>query len=70
MSHIDKYECKPTLTKNDVCQIGNFSLGKLNTLIKARQIPFVKIGRLVRFRPEDINSFLSGNLQEVKNENK
>jgi hypothetical protein len=31
-----------------------------------RGLPFVRIGRLIRYRPEDIEAFISGNTQHPK----
>lgn len=31
-----------------------------------RRIPFVKVGRLVRFRPQDVEAFVSSNLVEAR----
>ena len=32
---------------------------------EARALPFVRVGRLVRYRPEDVDRFITDNMQEV-----
>jgi excisionase family DNA binding protein len=46
------------LDKIQAAQRINISLRNLDNRIKAGTIPFVKIGRLVRFIPRDIEKFI------------
>jgi excisionase family DNA binding protein len=51
--------CQSLLDKIQAAERINISLRNLDNRIKAGTIPFVKIGRLVRFIPSDIEKFIA-----------
>lgn len=51
------------LTAPDVARILNISKGAAYKLIQLKQIPSVRINRNVRVRPEDLDEFISQNLE-------
>ena len=46
------------LTKRDVCGVMKISIGKLDGLIKDNEIKYLKLGKSVRFREADINTYI------------
>ena len=44
--------------KETVCQRLSISLSLLNKLIRSDALPFIKIGRAVRFKGEVLNEFI------------
>lgn len=46
------------LTKRDVCGVMKISIGKLDGLIKDKEIKYLKLGKSVRFREADINTYI------------
>jgi excisionase family DNA binding protein len=46
------------LTRKDVMDYLRISHGTLDKLIKAREIPFIKLGRRVLFKKSDIDTWL------------
>lgn len=48
------------LTTRQVCQALNCSRNTVARLVATRKLPKVKLGRAVRFRPEDIRQMLEG----------
>jgi len=51
------------LTAPDVARILNISKGAAYNLIQLKQIPSIRINRNVRVRPEDLDEFISQNLE-------
>jgi excisionase family DNA binding protein len=51
------------LTAPDVARILNISKGAAYKLIQLKQIPSIRINRNVRVRPEDLDEFISQNLE-------
>jgi excisionase family DNA binding protein len=47
----------------------NISIHTLRAWISQRRIPFIKLGRGVRFRPEDLNEFINSCAVEAKRYN-
>jgi excisionase family DNA binding protein len=41
------------------------SVRTMRRMTELRTIPFVKVGRLVRFRPQDIERYITSNMTEV-----
>jgi excisionase family DNA binding protein len=37
---------------------------------EGRGLPFVRVGRLVRYRPEDVEKFIADNMQDVSADGK
>jgi excisionase family DNA binding protein len=50
----------PLLGIDDVAQWLGVEVGFVRRLIAQRRIPFVKIGRYVRFDPEDVSAWIDG----------
>jgi excisionase family DNA binding protein len=46
------------LSKRDLYEMLDVSLGTVNNMIKENRIPYYKIGKSVRFNYEEINNFL------------
>jgi len=46
------------LTKNNLCELLQCEETTLSHLVKSRQIPFLIIGREVRFNPDSIETWL------------
>ena len=49
------------LKKREVCEMMNVSIGKVDSMMK-NGLPYIKDGRNVRFRLEDINHYLEEKL--------
>ena len=49
------------LTINDLSQITSLKESHIRSLIFKKQIPHIKMGRLIRFRLQDIEDFLKIN---------
>jgi excisionase family DNA binding protein len=54
------------INKKELCEIMGISIGKVDGLIKDNKIRYLKIGKNVRFRDIDINSFLNRNYKEER----
>ena len=47
------------ITKNDLIERYSISLSKIDKDIKAKKLSYVKIGRAVRFRQQDIENYIT-----------
>jgi len=47
------------ITKNDLIERYAISLSKIDKDIKAKKLSYVKIGRAVRFRQQDIENYIT-----------
>ena len=47
------------ITKNDLIERYSISLSKIDKDIKANKLSYVKIGRAVRFRQQDIENYIT-----------
>lgn len=54
------------IKKKDLCKMMGISIGKVDGLIKDNKIRYLKIGKNVRFREADINSYLDRNYKEER----
>lgn len=56
---------KPLLTKEDVSEILGVSTGTLAVwrATKRYNLPYVKSGRLIRYREEDVEAFITSRLR-------
>ena len=54
------------INKKELCEIMGISIGKVDGLIKDNKIRYLKIGKNVRFRDIDINSFLNKNYKDER----
>jgi excisionase family DNA binding protein len=56
---------KPLLTKEDVSEILGVSTGTLAVwrTTKRYNLPYVKSGRLIRYREEDVEAFITSRLR-------
>jgi len=48
-----------SLTKADICRVGKVSLATVNRWLKRRQLPSVKVGRLVRVPRSAVEQLLA-----------
>lgn len=55
----DQVEVKPPATRREACEFLNISLPTLDTLIRTNQIPSFCIGRQVRIRWTDLESYVN-----------
>jgi len=54
------------LTEGEVAQLCGITKPCLRRWrYEARELPFVRVGRLVRYRTEDVERYISSNLQPV-----
>jgi excisionase family DNA binding protein len=53
------------LTEAQVCEHLSITPRHLRELRYRRDIPFVKVGRLVRFRPAEVDAWLEANTVEM-----
>lgn len=56
-------EIETLLTKDDLQKIGNFSLSFINSAMKSGALPYLKVGRAVRFRRSDWVNFLENSVR-------
>lgn len=54
-------EATGTLGNNEAAQILGCTPGTLRVWVSKRKVPFIKVGRLVRFRMKDLDEFLEQN---------
>jgi len=57
----------PLLDKAGACEFLHLKHWTLEGLIRRRQIPFVKVGRQIRFKPADLAAWLDDNTTEAVN---
>jgi excisionase family DNA binding protein len=56
------------LTEKEVSAVLNVKLSCLRRWrFENRELPFVRVGRLVRYRPADVKQFVSYNIQKLSN---
>lgn len=46
------------LTKKDVADLLQYSTDGINRLMRNRRIPYIKIGKTVRFKKDDIENWI------------
>ena len=51
---------------NDVCELLGLSRSAVYKMVHTKRIPYVKIGRLVKFKPSKIRSLIEKNSVEIK----
>lgn len=49
---------KKLLTFDEASKLLNIKISRLRTAVFRKEIPFVKIGRLIRFRESDLNKWI------------
>lgn len=52
----------------EAAEILGVQVGTLRGWVFQRKIPYVKVGRLVKFRPEDIEQFIESNRVSARSE--
>jgi len=52
------------LDKKEVCDLLNISIGKLDLLMKNKEIKYIKLNKMVRFRLDDIFEMIEGKVVE------
>jgi excisionase family DNA binding protein len=55
-----RLETEQLLTIDEVAEVLRVSVRTMRRLVACRSLPFIRVGRLVRFRPEDVRRFLEG----------
>jgi excisionase family DNA binding protein len=55
---------EPLLDKPQACERLNIGIWHLERLIRYREIPFVKVGRLIRFKPSELDAWIDDNRTE------
>lgn len=55
-----RLETERLLTIDEVAEVLRISVRTMRRLVACRSLPFIRVGRLVRFRPEDVRRFLEG----------
>lgn len=54
-----------TLSFDEALESTGFAERTLRYLVSSRQIPYIKVGRHVRFRPADLQAWLAENTRPV-----
>ena len=57
---------KSLLTINEAANFLSVKVSRLRTAVFRKEIPFIKIGRLVRFKEDDLLKWIEQNTQKVK----
>lgn len=57
---------KPLLTKAEACDVLNVSLTTLTKLMYSGDLPFIKEGKMVRFRPEHLEEWAKARTVDVR----
>jgi excisionase family DNA binding protein len=52
--------------KKELCEIMGVSIGKIDFLMKENKIGYLKIGKNVRFREDDLDKYLNKNYKEER----
>jgi excisionase family DNA binding protein len=55
------------LAHEEAAKMLQIKVSKLRSMVFRKEIPYVKIGRLVRFRITDLEQFISNNLKTSAN---
>jgi excisionase family DNA binding protein len=64
MKFILSKNLKQMLTKGEVCTVLDVSIPTLDKLIRVHRLPCVRIGRRMRFNPNDIEKWLKEHSEE------
>lgn len=59
-------ESKNLLTLDEAAKFLSIKNSRLRTAVFRKEIPFIKIGRLVRFKQADLNKWIEANTKQVK----
>lgn len=59
-------QIKSLLTINEAASFLSVKVSRLRTAVFRKEIPFIKIGRLVRFKEDDLLKWIEQNTQKVK----
>ena len=57
---------KELLTIEEAAKLLSIKISRLRTAVFRKEIPFIKIGRLVRFKESHLSEWISSNTKEVK----
>jgi excisionase family DNA binding protein len=66
MKNLGNPLCEKLLSIRDVAEIMGVKESRVRAAIFRRELPFIKIGRLVRMKLEDIEAFLQKQRREAK----
>lgn len=56
-----RYQIQPTVTLDDAAKALGISSEKMRQLCNSGEIPFIRMDRLYRIKPADINAYLERN---------
>jgi excisionase family DNA binding protein len=56
---------EPLLDKDQAADLLGIGRWHLEALIRRREIPFTKVGRLIRFKPEELRAWIDDNSTET-----
>jgi excisionase family DNA binding protein len=59
-------QTKKLLTILEAAELLTIKVSRLRTAVFRKEIPFIKIGRLVRFKEEDLMDWVTANTHKVK----
>ncbi len=59
-------QTKRLLTILEAAELLTIKVSRLRTAVFRKEIPYIKIGRLVRFKEDDLMNWVSENTQKVK----
>lgn len=57
-------ETRKLLTIEEASRMLSIKISRLRTAVFKREVPFVKIGRLVRFREDDLSKWIEKNTKK------
>ena len=66
MSELKIVDKNKLMDMNEAASILGLKKSTLYALVMRKQITHVKLGKLTRFRPEDIQAYINKNLVEVR----
>lgn len=58
---------RPLLNFDEACRLLSIKQSRLRTAVLKREIPFIKIGRLIRFDSKDLNNWLESLKKQQNN---
>lgn len=63
---MDEKAIKKLLTISEAAQLLSLKVSRLRTAVFRKEIPFIKIGRLVRFKEDHLKEWIDSNTKAVK----
>jgi excisionase family DNA binding protein len=62
---LDLLERRKLMDRKEIAEVLNVSESTIKKKTASGEIPSVKIGRAVRYRPEDIYRYIAGNTRQI-----